>query len=100
MVAFVAEEANPSMVNTMTNFFSAMFQPQGFAENGDFTGLPVTTGPYKLMEWKRGEYLLLERNENYWGPKPAVKQIRLRTILDANARVSSLLAKEVEAIAE
>ena len=52
------------------------------------------------MEWKRGEYLLLERNEHYWGPKPAVRQIRLRTILDANARVSSLLAKEVDAIAE
>ena len=99
-VAFVAEEPNPTMVNTMTNFFSAMFQPAGFAENGDFGGLPVTTGPYKLVDWKRGEYLLLERNDLYWGPKPAVRQIRLRTVADANARVSSLLAREVDAIAE
>jgi peptide/nickel transport system substrate-binding protein len=99
-VAFVSEEANPSMVNTMSNFFSAMYQPAGFAENGDFTGLPVATGPYKLTDWKRGEYLLLERNDDYWGPRPAVQRIRLRTILDANARVSSLLAREVDAIAE
>ena len=99
-VAFVSEEPNPTMVNTMTNFFSAMFQPAGFAENGDFGGLPVTTGPYKLVDWKRGEYLLLERNDLYWGPKPAVRRIRLRTVADANARVSSLLAREVDAIAE
>jgi peptide/nickel transport system substrate-binding protein len=99
-VAFVSEEPNPSMVNTMSNFFSAMFQPSGFAENGDFSGLPVATGPYKLTDWKRGEYLQLERNDNYWGPKPAVRRLRLRTVLDANARVSSLLAREVDAIAE
>jgi peptide/nickel transport system substrate-binding protein len=99
-VQFVSEEANPSMVNTMSNFFSAMYQPAGFAENGDFTGNPVATGPYALKEWRRGEYLLLERNEHYWGPKPAVRQVRLRTILDANARVSALIAKEVDAIAE
>jgi peptide/nickel transport system substrate-binding protein len=99
-VAFVSEEPNPTMVNTMSNFFSAMFQPAGFAENGDFSGLPVTTGPYRLTDWKRGEYLLLERNDNYWGAKPAVRRLRLRTILDANARVSSLLAREVDAVAE
>ncbi|HEX2034724.1 MAG TPA: ABC transporter substrate-binding protein [Chloroflexota bacterium] len=99
-VAMMSEEPNPTMVSTMSNFFSAMFQPALFAENGDFTGLPVTTGPFKLVDWRRGEYLLLERNEGYWGPKPAVQRIRLRTILDANARVSSLLAREVDAIAE
>ncbi len=99
-VQFVLDDANPSMVNTMSNFFSAMFQPAGFAENGDFTGNPVSTAPYTIKEWKRGEYLLLERNEQYWGPKPPVRQVRLRVILDANARVSSLIAKELDSIAE
>jgi len=27
---------------------------------------PVGTGPYKFKEWKKGEYIILERNENYW----------------------------------
>jgi peptide/nickel transport system substrate-binding protein len=99
-VQFVSEDPNPTMVNTMTNFFSAMFQPALFAENGDFTGNPISTGPYTMKEWKRGEYLLLERNDKYWGPKPAVKTVRLRVIADANARVSSIIAKEVDGIAE
>lgn len=99
-VTFHHDRSVPSMPNTMSNFFSAMYQPAGFAENGDFAGLPVATGPYKVADWKRDEYVLLERNDAYWGARPAVRRIRLRAIPDANARVSSLLAKEVDAVAE
>lgn len=99
-VTFQTDAPNPTMINTMTNFFSAMYSPASFADNGDFTGPPIATGPYKIVEWQSGQFLLLERNENYWGTKPPVKRIRLRTILDANARVSALLAKEVDGIAE
>ena len=36
----------------------------------------VGTGPYKFVEWKTGEYVLEERNEDYWGVRPAVKQLK------------------------
>jgi peptide/nickel transport system substrate-binding protein len=99
-VTFHLDEPAPFMPATMSNFFSAMYHPGSFAEGGDFTGLPVATGPFRLVEWKRNEYLLLERNDGYWGTKPHVRRIRLRTIPDANARVSAILAKEVDAVAE
>jgi peptide/nickel transport system substrate-binding protein len=99
-VAFELGQPAPNLPNMMSNFFSAMFSPASFADDGDFTGLPAATGPFKAVDWKRDEYLLLERNDSYWGPKPAVRRIRLRVIPDANARVSSLLAKEVDAVAE
>ena len=28
------------------------------------------------MAWKTGEYVLEERNERYWGPAPAVQQLK------------------------
>lgn len=34
------------------------------------------TGPYKVKEWKRGQYVLLEANERYWGGKPGIPYIR------------------------
>lgn len=34
------------------------------------------TGPYRLSDWKRGESMLLERNEAYWGPRPALAAVR------------------------
>jgi peptide/nickel transport system substrate-binding protein len=99
-VTFRVENPAPFMPATMSNFFSAMYSPSSLTEGGDFAGLPVATGPLKVVEWRRGEHLLLERNETYWGAKPAVRRVRLRTIPDANARVSAILAREVDGVAE
>ena len=100
-VTFHLDDPAPWMPATMSNFFSAMYSPTSFDDSGNFTAaLPIATGPFKLTEWKRGEYMTLARNDNYWGAKPAVSKYRLRVIPDANARVSAILAKEVDAIAE
>ena len=34
---------------------------------------PIGTGPYKFVEWVRGQFIRLTVNEAYWGPAPAVK---------------------------
>ena len=36
---------------------------------------PVGTGPYKFVEWNRGQYLKLTANENYWGGAPKIKDV-------------------------
>ena len=99
-VEYRLNSPNPSMIFTMSNFFSAMFSPGSFAENGDFTGIPSTTGRFKLADWERDQFLLLERNENYWDTKPLTQQIRLRVIPDSGARVSAILAGEVDGVVE
>ena len=37
----------------------------------------VGTGPYRLASWDRGQSLSLRRNETYWGPRPALRQVRV-----------------------
>ena len=100
VVEFQLNSPNPSMIFTMSNFFSAMFSPDSFSENGDFTGIPATTGRFKLADWERDQFVLLERNEDYWDTKPMVERIRLRVIPDSGARVSAILAGEVDAVVE
>jgi len=34
--------------------------------NNPYNTQPIGTGPFKFKEWKKGEYIILERNENYW----------------------------------
>jgi len=34
----------------------------------------VTNGPFLLKEWKQDAQLTLERNDNYWGPKPTLQR--------------------------
>jgi peptide/nickel transport system substrate-binding protein len=42
---------------------------------------PVGTGPYRLREWQRGQYLLLEANPNWWGlDDPSVKNPEFETV--------------------
>jgi glutathione transport system substrate-binding protein len=45
-------------------------------KQGKLSRQAVGTGPYRFVEWKTGEYVLEERNEQYWGPLPAVKQLK------------------------
>ena len=35
----------------------------------------VGSGPYVFKEWKKGQSLTVERNENYWGEKPAITEV-------------------------
>lgn len=58
------------------------------------------TGPYKLVEWKPREHILLERNPDYkWGPSiyendgPVfVERLKFQVIPDDNARINAMLA--------
>jgi glutathione transport system substrate-binding protein len=45
-------------------------------KEGKLSREAVGTGPYKFVEWKTGEYVLEERNDQYWGPRPALNQLK------------------------
>lgn len=88
-------EASPTLLYTMTNFGSAVFSPNCFDENYNFTGIAQGTGPFKIVDNVKDEYVLLERNEDYWGEKAAAKTIRVKTIPDVNTRFSALKSGEI-----
>ena len=46
---------------------------QATGGGGDLIEKPNGTGPYKLVEWRRGDQIIFERNEDYWGD-PAIPQ--------------------------
>lgn len=58
---------------------------------------PVGTGPYKLVENKRGEYIKFEANENYYKGKANVKNVVLRIIKSADTTKVALQKGEVDA---
>lgn len=58
----------------------------------------IGTGPFKFVEWKRGNQLVLERNDLYWGPKPAWKTVVFRPLSNSAARVAAILAGDVDLI--
>lgn len=55
-----------------------------------------SSGPYRVVK-RDGSSLILERNEKYWGPRPALDQIVLRT-LDPNEQAQALINGEVDIV--
>jgi len=58
----------------------------------------VGTGPFKFVEWQRGSRIVGERNDAYWGDKPAWSKIQLRPLSNNTARVAALLSGDVDLI--
>jgi peptide/nickel transport system substrate-binding protein len=57
---------------------------------------PVGTGPFKFVEWQKGQYVRLDRNEDYWQEgKPYLDRIVVRFIADPSTRTAAMENGEV-----
>lgn len=58
---------------------------------------PVGTGPFKFVEYERGQYIIGERNENYWRGKqyPYLDRVIWRFIPDKAAAAAAIEAGEI-----
>jgi peptide/nickel transport system substrate-binding protein len=64
----------------------------------DYTFKAVGTGPYKLTAYQDNARIEMDRNEDYWGPKPAAAKIILVIKQDASALVNDLLSGAIDAM--
>jgi len=61
-----------------------------------FRDKPIGTGPYRLVEWILNSRIVLERNDQYWGPKPQMKRVTFDIIKDSSARVAAIQSGQVD----
>ena len=67
----------------------------------DYNRAPLGTGPYRVAEWKTGEYILLERVANYWqgAEYPKIKRILFKFLTNTTTRINQLKSGEVHLVA-
>lgn len=97
-VRFITHRPYPIMLERMQNF---QMIPEGYFKDKGKAHIaehPVGTGPYKFVRWIRGRELLFERNENYWGPKPALKYAKIRIIPDTSTQIAELLSGGIDIV--
>jgi peptide/nickel transport system substrate-binding protein len=58
----------------------------------------VGTGPWKLVEWKRGQHLRLEAFNDHWRGKPAFKNLMFREIPEVSTQIAELKTGGVDLI--
>ena len=60
---------------------------------------PIGTGPFRFVEWKRGQYIALARNPNYWDKgKPYLDRVIFRILPNAAAMATALETGEVQLV--
>ncbi|MDR3265696.1 MAG: ABC transporter substrate-binding protein [Synergistaceae bacterium] len=58
---------------------------------GERVGMqPVGTGPYKFVSWQKGNRIVLERFDDYWGEKAKTPNLVFRTITEGTNRCIEL----------
>ncbi|MEU3604653.1 ABC transporter substrate-binding protein [Streptomyces sp. NPDC035033] len=79
-------------VNNLFDLFEFMIITDRHSVEAAVTGKELNgTGPFRLVEWRPGAGLSLQRHEKYWQPdRPHLDGVEIRVIPQADALVSSL----------
>lgn len=59
---------------------------------------PVGSGPYKFVEWKKDQQLVVEVNPDWWGPKQAFERIIFKPVGETATRILQLKNGEADII--
>ncbi len=71
---------------------------QATGGGGDLIEKPVGTGPYKFVEWRRGDQIIFERNEDFWGDKASAQNLVFRWSPESAQRLVELQSGTVDGI--
>lgn len=95
---FVAQLAEGASPGPPTIASPTMIKKYG---NDDFGSHPSGTGPFKVKEQVKGQYVTLERNANYWNkPYPYLDTLVFREIPDSTTRVNALMGGEIDIVVD
>ncbi len=91
----------PLMVNDMSTIMIISKKHATGAQTADYNSgkAAVGTGPFRFKSYVAGEKAVLERNEGYWGTKPALTKVTYVFINDAAARVNGLARSNTNSVA-
>ncbi len=60
----------------------------------------VGSGPFQVVEWKRGSYIKLAANKNYWGGAPQIDTLIFQTYTNADTMMADLKSGSLDAATE
>ncbi len=96
-VQIVLSQPSAVLPNKLSlGFAFGINSPTAIMEQGDkygtAAGTSVGTGPFKFVEWIPDDRIVLDRNDDWWGPRPNLAKIIFRSIPDNSARFAELQA--------
>ncbi len=102
--SFAAPEPTRLVVTTTAPFLDlprrlawTYYLSPAWAEANDPATAAMGSGPYRLVSWDPAGDVVLTRNEDYYGTKPAVANPVYRVIANEATRLAALQSRELDA---
>ncbi len=90
------EEVDALFIAHMAEGDAVMLPMQGYE---DAKSNPIGTGPFKFVEWVRGDRVEMMRYDEYWNPElPYLDKVVFKFIGDASAQIAALKAGDIDVI--
>ncbi|OLC31216.1 MAG: hypothetical protein AUH81_18400 [Candidatus Rokubacteria bacterium 13_1_40CM_4_69_5] len=94
-VIFKLQNPAPYLMMALSGYESPIV-PKHLFEGTDvktskYANAPVGTGPFKFVEWQRGQYMRFDRNPDYWRKgRPYLDRIVARFVADSATRTAAI----------
>jgi peptide/nickel transport system substrate-binding protein len=84
----------------LLKFYDLLVLPEHVYSQGnfktDFVSKAVGTGPYRLIRHEPGKEIVLERRPDYWGPKPYLKTVVFKIIVDDTTAWNAMKRDDID----
>ncbi len=92
--------ADAMMLSNLGHHGNAIVPKHLIDEGHDFNAEPIGCGPYKFVNWNRGDSVEFEAFEDYFLGAPKIKHMTWKIIPEGSSRTIALEAGEVDFIIE
>lgn len=90
-VTFTLHAPNSTFINTIASIGIV----PAHSYSNSYANEPVGSGPWKFVQWNKGEQIILEANEDYYGTVPSIKKVTL-VFMDEDAAFAAAQAGQVD----
>ncbi len=96
----VLKEPFATYLNNLAHPGSMIYSPAAHEEYGkDLTLHPVGTGPFRFVEWTKGDQIIVERWDESWRGEPSLDQVVFKVVPEESGRALMLESGDAQLMA-
>jgi peptide/nickel transport system substrate-binding protein len=63
--------------------------------NGEFVRHPIGCGPFKFVHYIRGQEIVMQANDDYWGGRPEIDRLEIKIFADQQTAYQALMTGDL-----
>ncbi len=102
-VRFVNRTPDVTLEGRIARVGSEIISRRGYEESAswlDWARKPISTGPYKVRDFKPDQELILDAHDEYWGGRPPIKTVRIVVVPEVASRINGLLSGQFDFVCD